>query len=88
MTIKHISHFGLEQVGQTEDNILFSGSLSACKRLAAFHGCSVKSEERMIETPKIARYWLETHDGQHGGSIHIGRDDWTLVLPVKVWQES
>jgi hypothetical protein len=93
MTIAHISHYDLTEIGRTSDNIVFSGSLGACKRMAAAHGMEVESMEGAItgcdgnratylppDESKPALAWFKG-----GGLIIRGRDDYSLLMPLAVW---
>lgn len=45
MTITNLSHFGLTIIGETRENVIFSGSLADCKRMAFAHGMEVDRYE-------------------------------------------
>ena len=91
-TIAHLSHYDLVEIGRTNDNILFSGNLAACKRMAAAHGMEIEKYEGYVvgncsdgsKTPtsptQFSRIWFIK-----GGMIQRCQDDFTLVMPLEVW---
>jgi hypothetical protein len=95
MTITHLSHFGLEIIGQTNDSVVFVGQLGACKQMAAAHGMEIERYEGFVVSsgpqgatftpanPKnFSRIWF-----RDGGMIQRGRDNFTLVMPRKLWEK-
>lgn len=96
MTITHISHFGLKNIGITSDNVLFSGSKGACKRMASAHGMEVEKYEGRILGSDCGIAATMTADSETfsicwfigGGMVIKGRDDYTLVMPLGVWEQA
>lgn len=92
MTITHLSHFGLEEVGRSNENLILEGTLAACKRMAAAHGLEVVTTEgrtigsdgknAIVNTATVVRYLLTA------GMIERTRDAWALVMPLTVWQDA
>lgn len=93
MTNTHVSHFGLNLINKTTTSVVFSGELSACKRMAFAHGMEISNYEgqtvacnggRSIQTPVDTknpnRIWFVD-----GGMIQRCPDDYTLVMPIEVW---
>ncbi len=93
-TIAHLSHYDLTEIGTTSTNILFSGTLGACKRMAAAHGMEIEKYEGYVigingnqatYTPASAtsfsRIWFVD-----GGMIQRCQGDFTLVMPLEVWR--
>jgi hypothetical protein len=95
MTITHLSHFGLEKIGETPESIIFEGTLGACKKLAFSHGCEISQSQGRIlgcdggrahfDTTTMTSHWLKSETGDHAGLIQKTRDAWALVLSRKVW---
>lgn len=92
----HLSHFGLVKIGETNDSIIFAGSLAACRRMAFAHGMEVSRYEgrtiaiegsRAFTTPADSGNFTWMHF-QDGGFIVKGRDDYSLLIPQNVWQSS
>lgn len=94
MTLTHLSHFGLSQIGQTSDNILFEGSLAACKRMAFAHGMEIERYEGFLvgcdgshatytqaDSRSFSRILL-----RNGGMIQKTRDGFCLVMPNSAWE--
>lgn len=91
MVHMHLSHYGLKEIARSSTSIVLEGTLANCKRMAFAHGLEiVKANTRLI-----------SFDGSHAvyaggedyvsyelsprGLIHKGRDAWTLVMPIEVW---
>jgi hypothetical protein len=94
MTLTHLSHFGLEKLAETSTNVVFSGSLAACKRLAFAHGMEVESYEGRCLGMAGGRATVAAADATNfsavwfkgGGLVLKGRDNYTLVMPLEVWR--
>jgi hypothetical protein len=96
MTITHLSHFDAELIAETKDNVIFLGTLAACRRLAFAHGMEVERYEGPILSSigGIAQY--ASADAKNfaicwfvgrGMIIKVGiGDDYSLVMPVNVWK--
>jgi hypothetical protein len=92
MTTTHLSHLDLELCGKSDSSVVLSGSLAACKRIAFAHGLEIVGTEGRItgttggiashNTADIVRYVLNQ------GMIQKCRDDWSIVIPLEVWNES
>lgn len=93
MTITHLSHFGLTLISETTTNVVLSGSLAACKRMAAAHGMEIEQYEGRIESCKGGHAVYVPVDQskpnrilfKDGGMIQKCRDDYSLVMPLNVW---
>lgn len=89
MTLTHLSHFGLTEIGRSNENIVLEGSLSDCKRMAAAHGLEIVATEgptigmagrsAITSNASVVRYLLTS------GMIQKSRDGWALVMPLTVW---
>lgn len=94
MTLTHLSHFGLEKIGETADNVVFSGTLGSCKRMAFAHGMEIeKYEGRILSSVNGHAIHAPVSESnptliwfKGGGLILKGRDDYSLVMPLKVWK--
>lgn len=93
MTITHLSHFGMTLVAETDDNVVFSGKLADCRRMAFSHGLEIDRYEgqtissengKSIQAPADANKFVWAFFKQ-GGFILKGRDDWSLLMPKAVW---
>lgn len=95
MVITHLSHFGLEKIGETKDTVIFSGSLANCKRLAFAHGMEVEKYEGYIVSSDSAGAVYTPADGKNfsrilfktGGMIQKCQTGYALVMPVAVWNQ-
>lgn len=95
MTTTHLSHYGLQLVATTADNVVLAGSLADCKRMAAAHGMDIQGYEGCIlgAVGGIATYQqLDAARPNRivyvgGGMIQRGRDDYSLVMPRAVWNQ-
>lgn len=93
MTLTHTSHFGLTLLSQTDDNIVFEGSLSACRRMAFAHGMEVDRYEGRTISIDGRRATYTPADEKHfsicwfkgSGLIVKSRDGYCLVMPLAVW---
>ena len=87
--IGHLSHYGLEKVGETPDNIIFSGTLAACRGMAFAHGLEiVRTEGRILSINGRSTTTNETDVVRYvltQGMIQRCRDGWSLVMPLAVW---
>lgn len=91
MTLTHVSHFGLTQIGMTSDNILLEGTLGNCKRMAHAHGLEVVREEGRIlssicgnaihDMTNIVRLVLNR------GMIQKTPTGWVLVMNLVDWNQ-
>jgi hypothetical protein len=93
MTTTHVSHFGLSEVYRSSTSILFEGSLGACKRMAAAHGMEVDHYEgRTLSSSAWGS--MATPDDftsiifRDGGLLMKDREGWTLVMPLKIWNNA
>ena len=95
MTMTHVSHFGLDLIRETTESLVFVGGLGACKRMAAAHGMEIDRYEGFLVSS-------DSHGGvftpaspksfsrilyRGGGMVQKGRDDYTLVMPRRVWEQ-
>lgn len=93
MTFTHTSHFNLEMIATTEQNVLFEGALSACKRMAFAHGMEIERTEGTVAAingrnavynpaneSNPNRIWFV-----NGGMIQRVPGGYVLVMPVQVW---
>lgn len=94
MTLTHLSHFGLTLLRETADNVVFEGSLAACRRMAFAHGMEVDRYEgrtvsvnagRAVTTPAsegdFSVCWFKG-----SGLVAKTRDGYCLVLPQAAWK--
>jgi hypothetical protein len=96
MTITHLSHFGLTVIGQTADNMIFEGTLAACRRMAFAHGMEIdRYEGRTVSIEgRRATYTTASENDfsfcwlKQGGFINKTRDGYCLVMPMNVWINS
>jgi hypothetical protein len=96
MVITHLSHYGLETLGQTTDSIVLEGTLANCKRMAFAHGLEItRSNTRLLSfngsyavysSGDYVSYELTDANGLTG-LIQKTRDGWALVMPLKLWEE-
>lgn len=88
-----LSHFDVKEVARTETNVIFSGTLAGCRKLAFSHGMEVeKYEGRTIsfdsrgavkapaDANNFSACWFKG-----AGLLMKGRDDYSLVMPLAVW---
>lgn len=95
MTATHISHFGLTQIGQTADSIVFEGSLGACRRMAFAHGLEVEKYEGQTVSIEGGRATMAPASAdkftwcffKQGGFICKTRDGWSLLLRMETWNQ-
>lgn len=95
MTITHLSHFGLEKIGDTNDSIIFAGSLAACRRMAFAHGLEVDRYEGSIVSSDsgFATYTTATPESfsfcyfKQGGFICKARDGYSLLIRKEDWND-
>ena len=92
MTLTHLSHFDLTEIGRTDDNVILEGSLAACKRIAAAHGLEVVRYEGMITGSDGNRATYAPVDMARPSLIYLtrgmivrGRDGYSIVIPMDVW---
>jgi len=94
MLITHPSHYGLDLIATTLDNVVLSGTLTDCKRMAAAHGMEVASIEGQIlgTVGGVATYAAPDPKSPNrilyagGGMIQRCRDDYALLIPRKIWE--
>ena len=95
MTLTHASHLGLEIIGVTKDSVVLAGTLASCKRIAAAHGMEIEKHEGSILSSNcgVATYAPVNESRPNrilyagGGMIQRGRDDYSIVIPRRVWDE-
>lgn len=93
MTMTHLSHFEITKIGQTEDNVVFEGSLAACRRLAFAHGMEVdRYEGRTVSIDNGKAICVPADDKDFSccwfkgsGLIIKSRDGYCLVMPMTAW---
>jgi hypothetical protein len=93
MTLTHLSHFDVKQIGATDDNVIFEGTLAGCRRLAFSHGMEVESYQGRTTGMGGGRTYSESADATNfsccwfkgGGLLIKGRDGYCLVMPRTTW---
>ena len=94
MTITHLSHFDVELISETSGNVVFAGTLAACRRMAFAHGLEVDRTEGATISSENGRGVYAPADSnaptmtwlKPSGLIAKGRDDYTLVMPKDRWE--
>ena len=95
MTSTHVSHFGLTLLATTKDNVVLEGTKSACWRMAYAHGMEIDRYEGKtvsytngvaVTAPADSSNFVWCYF-KNGGFVLKGRDTYTLVLPLSVWNE-
>lgn len=93
MVIAHLSHYELEHIATTADSAIFSGTLAACKRMAAAHGMEIERYEGcIISCDGSTAIYAPASESQpnriiykSGGMIQRCQDGYSLVMPIGVW---
>lgn len=94
MTSTHISHFGLEKIGETNDTIIFQGTLANCRRMAFAHGLEIEKYEGYILSSDSAGAVYTTADSKNfsrclfvqGGMIQKTQGGYCLVMRQDAWK--
>jgi hypothetical protein len=102
MLATHPSHFGLTLLAETSTSAVLSGTLGACKRIAAacgmevakYEGYIVSSGPTGLDGSSGAIYTPVSGPDDRwsrilynpGGMIQRGQDDFTVVIPIELWR--